>query len=331
MRKTATLILIILTIAFISGNFIACKRLSPSFLRGNYHLKAANAHYADEKYLKASYEYEEALQYNPSLKVVPKYLGSCYTLIYKPGDKSPKNLEIGQKAVDNLNRALEAEPNNRDIILALGDIYDKMEKFEEAEKFYQKVLQQNPNDVNAYNVIAEFYTKNKKDEKAIDMYEKRIALNPDDPAGYVYLAKYYFDKAKYDDAIKNYELRGEKIAKISDEAKKNEMLAENYYRIGHVLWNKTYQTPEDGMSPQERTGIIGKGLDAFQKATELNPTYPEPWAYMGLMWLEKKKVDPKKEAEYQAQRDKFIERFTELRKRQLAAEDYKRQLDKMGK
>ena len=109
-------------------------------------------------------------------------------MVYKPGDDSEKNKEFGNKATEYLQKALEQNPDNKNIIQSLGDINDKMRNFELAEKYYLQIQKFTPNDPVSYYNLAGFYNNNAKYDKAIDMYEQRIALDPSDPEGYLYLA-----------------------------------------------------------------------------------------------------------------------------------------------
>jgi tetratricopeptide (TPR) repeat protein len=329
MKKVSAVLLTVFLSALIVLSFSACQKLKIDNLKANDHFKKANKFYSEEKYKKAITEYEEALKLNPALKSSYFYLGTAYAMLYKPGDDSVRNKETGTNANDYLSKALENNPGRKEIILALGDLNDKMKNFEQAEKYYLRVLESNPKDPNIYSVLAEFYMNYDKGDKAVEMYDKRINLNPEDPEGYLFLAKYYFDRKKWDDALKYHEIRIQKIEQSAiDQKEKNKQLADAYYRAGQLCWARSFQTPIDLMSPKERGPIIAKGMEYLNKSAEFDPNYPEPWAYMGLFQLEKNKVDPSKAALNQQERDKLVAKFSELRKRKMATEEYLRQLEK---
>jgi len=329
MKKIWSVLLILLLTALVVTSFAGCDKLKIANLKANKHFKTGNKFYTEEKYKKAIAEYEAALQLNPNLKAAFYYLGSSYIMVYKPGDDSEKNKEYGSKATEYLQKALTLNPNSKDILQALGDINDKMKNFELAEKYYLQVQKFTPNDPLTYYNLAGFYNNNAKYDKAIEMYEKRIALNPADPEGYLYLAGFFQDKRKWDDAIKNHELRMAKIEESDMEAKeKTDLLADAYYRLGVVCWNKSYQTPPDVMGSVERLQVVEKGFEALKKSTELSPNFPDPWAYMGLLYNQKAIAEPLKQAEYKKQYDIMIEKFQELRKRKLASEQFMKDLAK---
>jgi len=329
MKKISSVLLILFLTTVIAASFAGCDKLKITNLKANKHFKTGNKFYTEEKYKKAITEYEAALQLNPKLNSAFYYLGSSYIMVYKPGDESEKNKEFGIKATEYLQKALELNPNNKDIIQALGDINDKMRNFELAEKYYLQVKEFTPNDPVSYYNLAGFYNNNDKYDKAIAMYEQRIALNPADPEGYLYMAGFYQDKRKWDDAIKNHEIRITKIEESNLEEKaKNELLADAFYRLGVVCWNKGYQTPPDIMGSVERLQVVDKGFQALRKSTELSPNFPDPWAYMGLLYNQKAIAEPLKQPEYKKQYDAMIQKFQELRKRKLASEQFIKDLAK---
>lgn len=323
------MLLLFLT-SFIVISFSGCDQLKISNLKANKHFKLANKYFTEEKYKKAIVEYEEALKLNPDLKAAYYYLGNSYVSVYKPGEDSEKNKEFGSKATEYLQKALEQNPENKDIIQSLGDINDKMRNFEQAEKYYLQIQKFTPNDPTSYYNLAGFYTNNAKYDKAIEMYEKRIALDPSNPEGYLYLAGFFQNNRKWDDAIKNHEARIQKISESTtmDNKAKADLLADAYYRLGVVCWNKSYQTPADVMGAVERLQVVKKGFDALTKSTEFSPNFPDPWAYMGLLYNQKAIAEPSKQVEYKKQYEVMIQKFQELRKRKLASEQFMKDLSK---
>lgn len=329
MKKLWSVLLIMFLTTLIITSFTACDKLKITNLKANKHFKTGNKYYSEEKFKKAITEYEAALQLNPKLKAAFYYLGSSYIMVYRPGDESEKNIEYGSKATEYLQKALEQNPENKDIIQALGDINDKMRNFDLAEKYYLQVQEFTPEDPVSYYNLAGFYNNNGKYDKAIEMYEKRIALDPTDPEGYLYLAGFFQDKRKWDEAIQNHELRITKINESDlDEKEKNDLLADAYYRLGVVCWNKSYQTPPDVMGSVERLQVVEKGFEALKKSSELSPNFPDPWAYMKLLYLQKSIAEPLNKDKYDKEGEKMVQKFQELRKRKLASEQFMKDLTK---
>jgi tetratricopeptide (TPR) repeat protein len=193
-------------ILFISG-FPGCQKLKTSNLRANYHFNKANDLYREEKYKNAIKEYEETLKLNPDLNSAYIYLGTCYSQIYHPGKNNPGNKEAGEKAIRYLMRAKEAFPDEKNVIYALSEIYDKMGNFEESEKYLKMILEKEPNNPVIYYVLADIYSKYNKRELSESMFEKRISLDPGNPEGYHYYSNYLANMHKWDEAIGNGEKR----------------------------------------------------------------------------------------------------------------------------
>ena len=139
--------------------FSACQDISYSKLSSNYHFGKANSYFRENQYRKAITEYEATLKFNPNLTQAYRFLGESYKQLYKPGVDTPLNKELEKKTLDALTKAHEIEPNNRDIIYSLGDMYDKLKKFPEAEKLYLRIIELQPENMSNYYVVAEFYNR----------------------------------------------------------------------------------------------------------------------------------------------------------------------------
>jgi Tfp pilus assembly protein PilF len=209
MKKLSTVVLTSILAVVLLFNFVGCEKLKISNLKANHHLKKANDHYRKDKFKKAIEEYETALEYNPKLAQTYFYVGTAYALLFKPGKDTEKNKVYGDEALKYLLKAKEVEPekNQEKVILALGDIYDKMENFEEAEKYYLQILERAPDRPDTYYILADFYSKYGKFMEAEGMYEKRIQLDPENPDGYFYYANFLQNRRKFDMALKYHQKR----------------------------------------------------------------------------------------------------------------------------
>lgn len=207
MKKNVSSILVLFVAVVLMVNFFGCEKLKPTNLKANYNVKKGNGYYTEEKYRKAVDSYETALELNPELTFLYVYLGTSYSSLYRPGKEDERNKMYGDKGIDYLKKAMEVEPDNEKISLALGDLYDKMGNTQEAEKCYLKIKENKADDPKAYYTLANFYSKNGMTEQAEEMFKQRIELNPEDPEGYHYMVGFLQDQRRWPDAIVAHEKR----------------------------------------------------------------------------------------------------------------------------
>jgi tetratricopeptide (TPR) repeat protein len=317
----ALLLIVVLIFAFSS-----CQKLSYSKLRANYHFTKANKYFTDNLYRKAMTEYEAALKYDPNLTQAYRFLGESYKQLYKPGLDSKDNKEKANNSLTALGKALEIEPANKDIIYSLGDMYDKMRDFQNAEKMYLKILQLEPQNMGNYYVLAEFYKKYAGDspeiaKKAEAMYFKRIEADPENPQGYAYIANYYDNITpipEFDKAMELNKMRAQLEPKN----------AEIYYAIGVNRFFKAYRL-QNTLPPEERA-VLGRDSEQYLlKAIDLDPSYPWSYAYMKMLYVNVfAKVYPDKESRYTAEADRWGEKFSEVQKKELDRKRLEKELKK---
>jgi tetratricopeptide (TPR) repeat protein len=310
--------------------FTACQNISFSRLASNYHFGKANSFFRENQYRKAITEYEATLKYNPNMTQAYRFLGESYKQLYKPGVDTPLNKELEKKTLDALTKALAIEPNNKDIIYSLGDMYDKLKKFPEAEKLYLRIIELQPENMSNYYVVAEFYKRYSADNKEVakkaeSMYLRRIETDPDNPQGYAYMAAYLQESpGGPEELLKAYE-------KAADFWQKRITLqpdsAEAWLALGVNQWSRSFRF--QFLTVQERMKQAQAALESISKAIELDPNYPEPYAWMGPLYKAVlAKLEPEKEARYNAEGDRYLEKFQELRKRAAERKKLEEELKK---
>jgi tetratricopeptide (TPR) repeat protein len=314
-RKSRKIIMPILAIVAVVLLASSCQKLNYNYLMANHHFTKANNHFSENKYRLAIDEYEKALKYNPDLVDAYRYLGESYKSLYKIGDEDPDNVEKANKALENLNKALEISPRNIQLVHSLGDMYDKLGDFENAEKMFLKVLELEPTNMDNYYVVAGFYNRfsSEKEElkkKAEEMYLRRIELEPENEKGYAYLAQFYdnerpipaFDKAN-EMHVKTLELNPED--------------AITWYAVGVNRFNKAYRL-QNIISRQERIALADESEAALKKSLDIDPNFPDTYAYLNLLYRNvHSNLYPEKHDRYIREADRYTERYTEVRKRQL--------------
>lgn len=133
------------------------------------------------------------------------------------------------------------------------------------------------------------------------------------------------DQKQIDENLKN---REEKFKNL-DEEQKNK-LADAFYTLGVVCWNKSYQTPANMMSAQERIETCDKGLEACNITLSMIPEHYDAYAFIGLLYRQKIIAEPLKNDEYMKKWEEAYNKSRELRERKLRRESLKKQLEQMG-
>jgi len=324
-KRVGTVFALLLVFVFVTA-FTGCEKLNVSKLRANYHFNKANQFFKDGKFRRAMQEYENTLKYNPSLIQAHRFLGESYKSLYKVGVDTPENNDVAAKALDSFKKAYDAEPTNKEIIFSLGDMYDKLKDFENAEKLYLRILELEPGNMGNYYVVAEFYKRYATDKaelraKAESMYLRRIELDPLNPQGYAYIANYFENLAPsadvYDTAAEYWDMR------IALDPKS----AEAWLAKGVNRWSVSYRF--QNLPQPERLKTAQQALAALEKANELDPEYPEPYSWLSVLYQSVLiKLEPDKEARYKAEADRAMERWNDMRKRAAEKKKLEEELKK---
>jgi len=240
-----------------------------------------------------------------------------------------KNTLRGLKALANIYLIKQLDSANIDSTLTLSQLYDSLQMFGRAEKYYLEIAERYKTS-DAYYKISEFYSNYGKEEKAMNYLNKAISMNPNDPNGYLRLANYYRDNRKYDGAIEAHEKRIE-ILENKDASKK--ILAEAYYSLGFNCWSKAYvKKYVEYLNQEERRGymdILRKGLDSYDKAIKHDPDYAYAYIYKSLIYRQMMRFTRSRAqqqkflAQAERLREKYQEVYDRVQRKQKAAEKLK--------
>jgi tetratricopeptide (TPR) repeat protein len=304
--------ILIVTVMFFAPS---CKKLNVNQLRANHHFSKANNHFTESQYRLAIEEYERALEYNPELTLAYRFLGESYKNQYRAGDESPENMERANKAIENLNLALEKDPTNIQLVHSLGDMYDRMQRFEDAEGMFLRVLDLDPTNMENYYVVAGFYNRYAGEDeqirkKAEEMYLRRIELDPQNHQGYAYAAQFYDNVRPIPDFDKAYEMHNMVLGLKPDDAL-------ILFTIGVNRFNKAYRL-QNLLSRQERITLADESEQTLMKSAELDPNYPDTFAYINLLYRNvHAQLYPERSERFIREADRYMERYNMVRKRQL--------------
>jgi tetratricopeptide (TPR) repeat protein len=112
-----------------------------------------------------------------------------------------------QPAFVEFQKAYELNPNDKEVLSAIGIIYLlKFEDFPKAIDFFKKAIKVDPEFSEAYNNLGVAYEKSGRFEDAIGSYKKALSnlLYRTPEKAYYNLGRLYYKLSRYDDAIDAY-------------------------------------------------------------------------------------------------------------------------------
>jgi len=201
--------------------------------------------FKNAQYAEAVESFKIAVELDPNFPTARLYLATAYMQQYIPGAESPENNRMAQAAHDEFMKVLEQTPNDKVAVASLASLYLNQKKWDEAEKWYQKLAAVDPNSPIPYYSL-----------------------------GFIAWSKWYpeYGKARADLGMKQ-----EDPGPIKDKKVKERLKAQ----FGPVI---------DG------------GLQALDKALQIDPEYDDAMAYENLLIRERADLmDTKDEYEKQIQ------------------------------
>jgi len=235
--------------------------------------------------------FKKSLETNPAQterqKMVRRNTLAALTGIYS--DDPYKSYDEAQKYGQML---VADNPNDPKNLYALANLYEKFDKFGEAEAVYRKVAEQNPKDAKACGALAGFYNKPNWDESGQPWVE-----GSDKPR-----------RAKFDQAIGVLE----QCAAIDAND------PTGYQKVASFYWDKAYRDPL--LNDQQKNEYADKGMQNVDKALQLKPDYFEAVIYKGLLYRVKASAasNPRDKAEFLEKAQDLQKQGLELKKQQAA-------------
>ncbi len=167
-------------------------------LKSKQEIKKGNEFFKAGQYEPALASYQEALRLDPDEKKIYLNIGLAYMGEYQPGSKHPRDLEIAQKAIDYLEKFVQAFPKEKKAQKArefLVSMYLATDRFDDAIKFYQDMLASNPKDSKAMSSIAQMYFKKGDFDTAVVWLKKRLEVETNNPEVYYLIGVQAWDRS----------------------------------------------------------------------------------------------------------------------------------------
>ncbi|HVL67268.1 MAG TPA: tetratricopeptide repeat protein [Vicinamibacterales bacterium] len=291
-----------------------CGRYSLNALRAQKAYKEANDLYKASKWADAAAKYEYVLQQDPSRTEVYFFLGNSYDNAYRPGRKGePENDAYLQKAIENYRKAaeLDEKPEMKTLAMQyLAAAYgpDKLDDPTQAEPIVQQMIQMNPNEPGNYFALAKIYEDAGRYEEAEQALLKAREVRPDDVTVYTQLSGFYNRQGDFEKVMEALH----KAAEIKPDDPQGHQLVATFY------WEKAHK--DHRLSDKEKREYIQRGIDASNRALQLNPDYIEALTYKNILlrMLGNLETDMAKRKALYDEADQLRNRAIELGKKKTA-------------
>lgn len=162
-----------------------------------------------------------------------------------------------EERIKNYEKAIEANSNNLDAAINLGNALDESGNFDKAIEFYNKAIELDKNCALAYNNRGYSYYQKKDYENALPDYDKALLLNP-----------------KLQIARDN---RVKLLAEIDGHDKYKELIKKSEEQ------NNNYKFYFNLGMAEARLGKYKEAQEAYDKSIELNPDYAPCYMFRGIL------------------------------------------------
>lgn len=115
-------------------------------VRARAEMKKGNEMYHDEAYREALAQYQKGLKLDPGATFAWRSVGLSALALYRPGDNSKANREMGDLATQAFEKYLEDYPDDEKVRDYLISTYVNTKKYDQALAYLEKQSRANPED-----------------------------------------------------------------------------------------------------------------------------------------------------------------------------------------
>lgn len=176
----------------LAGGLTGCAKIEARIA-----IREANESYQKEQYREALVKYDEARKLDPGFPELDRMIGYSAIGSYEPGNESPENAKLADRAAEELQRYLVKKPNDETAREALVNLFLNADRTSQAIDYFKEYLKARPADLNAVRSIATLYAKSGDFNESLNWYKKITLLDAKNPeAFYTYGVVCYEKVAK---------------------------------------------------------------------------------------------------------------------------------------
>ena len=285
-------------------------------LKARKAFKEANLLYQQQDYKRAAEKYEEVVANDPAMSTAYFYLANSYDNLYKPSRKGEaENDAYLTKAVEAYRKAADGDPDTKMRKLALEYLVaaygaDKLDDPSQAEPLVKRMIELEPKEPTNYYVLARMYEDSGQFELAEQTLQSALQARPNDSGVLVQLASYYNRLGDFPRTMDYLKQRAQ-IEPNNPEA---------YYILATYYWDKQLK---DAMLPKaEKVSMVKLGLEAVDKALQLNTEYADAFVYKGLLLRSQAllETDPARQQALVTEANALRDKGQELKKKKAAGQ-----------
>jgi tetratricopeptide (TPR) repeat protein len=270
------------------------KKINPSNI-GDFSslLKLGISYFYENEYKEAKSNLSKAVGLNPHDFKAHMYLGLCHEYDYDRQGGEEEYHRALDRALSEINKAVEIAPYSSWALYHLGDIYASKENYESALAVLQKAVDIASWDKDIQSKIAYVYRMKKQYGEAIDHYKKALQIK-EEAYTYAELGETYEEMSEFDKALENYQ-QANRLSKADyfDKLIAGVYLKQKNYRQAiEIYQNLIIRHPKITgyrFSLAVALSRYGKRSDAIKEYVQLIEINPKDWDShynLGLLYME---------------------------------------------
>lgn len=228
----------------------------------------------------------------------PMVQAALISVIANKGNQTGTEQEAYEKALPYIERALQENPNDYEVLLSVGYANEIAGKYEEALSYYEKAGQINPQGAKAFFHVGHVLEFLNRQDESFTYYEKAYSLDPTDPLINMTKAKVDLSSGNTESAFDIY-IKASELPNSTAATKSEALTNASIIKRGNLLnLQEALDLSQRAMEANSQfspafaahgfnLGLNGEGeqgIGYLKKAIELNPRISNNYWQTGLLY-----------------------------------------------